>query len=129
MEQFRDITKNKINGRGKAMVVTASRLHAVRYYHEMKNYLELKGYDDLEILVAFSGAIKDKGVEFTEEKINKRKDGSTIKESQLPTEFGTDDFNMLIVAEKYQTGFDQPLLHTMFVDKKLRGGKGSTNSF
>ena len=123
VEQFRDITKNKINGRGKAMVVTASRLHAVRYYHEIKNYIQLKGYDDLEILVAFSGVIKDKGVEFTEEKMNKRKDGSTIKESQLPTEFASDDFNMLIVAEKYQTGFDQPLLHTMFVDKKLRGVK------
>lgn len=123
VEQFRDITKNKINGRGKAMVVTASRLHAVRYYHEIKNYIEIKGYDDLEILVAFSGVIKDKGLEFTEEKMNKRKDGSTIKESQLPTEFASDDFNMLIVAEKYQTGFDQPLLHTMFVDKKLRGVK------
>lgn len=123
VEQFRDITKNKINGRGKAMVVTASRLHAVRYYHEIKNYIQLKGYDDLEILVAFSGVIKDKGVEFTEEKMNKRKDGSTIKESQLPAEFASDDFNMLIVAEKYQTGFDQPLLHTMFVDKKLRGVK------
>lgn len=73
--------------------------------------------------MAFSGAIKDKGVEFTEEKMNKRKDGSTIKENQLPTEFESDDFNMLIVAEKYQTGFDQPLLHTMFVDKKLRGVK------
>ena len=123
VEQFRDITKNKINGRGKAMVVTASRLHAVRYYHEIKNYIQLKGYDDLQILVAFSGAIKDKGVEFTEEKMNRRKDGSTIKENQLPTEFESDDFNMLIVAEKYQTGFDQPLLHTMFVDKKLRGVK------
>ena len=123
VEQFRDITKNKINGRGKAMVVTASRLHAVRYYHEIKNYIEIKGYDDLEILVAFSGVIKDKGVEFTEEKMNKRKDGSTIKESQLPTEFASEDFNMLIVAEKYQTGFDQPLLHTMFVDKRLRGVK------
>lgn len=123
VEQFRDITKNKINGRGKAMVVTASRLHAVRYYHEIKNYIEIKGYDDLEILVAFSGVIKDKGVEFTEEKMNKRKDGSTIKDGQLPTEFASDDFNMLIVAEKYQTGFDQPLLHTMFVDKRLRGVK------
>src|SRR5699024_5723843 len=117
VEQFRDITKNKINGRGKAMVVTASRLHAVRYYHEIKRYIEIKGYDDLEILVAFSGVIKDKGIEYTEEKLNKRKDGSIIKENQLPEDFSTDDFNMLIVAEKYQTGFDEPLLHTMFVDK------------
>ncbi|MGO1713061.1 MAG: type I restriction enzyme subunit R domain-containing protein, partial [Senegalia sp. (in: firmicutes)] len=123
VEQFRDITKNKINGRGKAMVVTASRLHAVRYYHEIKNYIEIKGYDDLEILVAFSGVINDKGIEYTEEKMNKRKDGSTIKENQLPTEFESEDFNMLVVAEKYQTGFDEPLLHTMFVDKKLKGVK------
>src|SRR5699024_5530667 len=123
VEQFRDITKNKINGRGKAMVVTASRLHAVRYYHEIKRYIEIKEYDDLEILVAFSGVIKDRGIEYTEEKLNKRKDGSIIKENQLPEDFSTDDFNMLIVAEKYQTGFDEPLLHTMFVDKKLRGVK------
>ncbi|MCG4584073.1 hypothetical protein L0P56_01085, partial [Anaerosalibacter bizertensis] len=53
----------------------------------------------------------------------KRRDGSTIKENQLPSEFASDDFNMLIVAEKYQTGFDEPLLHTMFVDKRLRGVK------
>lgn len=123
VEQFRDITKDKINGRGKAMVVTASRLHAVRYYHEIDNYIKLKGYDNLELLVAFSGEINDKGVKYTEENMNKRADGSTIKESQLPTEFESDDFNMLIVAEKYQTGFDQPLLHTMFVDKRLRGVK------
>ncbi len=123
VEQFRDVTKNKINGRGKAMVVTASRLHAVRYYHEMKRYIEMKGYDDLEILIAFSGVIKDKGIEYTETCMNKRADGSSIKENQLTTEFDSEDFNMLVVAEKYQTGFDQPLLHTMFVDKRLRGVK------
>jgi type I restriction enzyme R subunit len=123
VEQFREITKNKINGRAKAMVVTASRLHAVRYYHEFKNYIKLKGYDDLDILIAFSGVIKDKGEEYTEEKMNKRKDGTTINEKQLPAEFSLDDFNVLIVAEKYQTGFDEPLLHTMFVDKKLSGVK------
>ncbi|WP_010233412.1 type I restriction endonuclease subunit R [Clostridium arbusti] len=123
IEQFRDITKNKIGGRGKAMVVTASRLHAVRYYHEFKRYIERKGYDDLDILIAFSGVVKDDTEEFTEEGINKRKDGSTIKENQLKADFHTDDFNMLIVAEKYQTGFDEPLLHSMFVDKKLSGVK------
>lgn len=123
VEQFRETTKHKINGRGKAMVVTASRLHALRYYHEMKRYIELKGYDDLEILVAFSGVLNDKGTRYTEENLNKRKDGSTIKEGQLPTEFSSEDFNMLVVAEKYQTGFDEPLLHTMFVDKRLRGVK------
>lgn len=105
------------------MLVTPSRLHAVRYYYEFKRYIELKGYDDLEILVAFSGTVQDGGTEYTEEKINKRKDGTTIKEKQLPIEFSSDDFNMLIVAEKYQTGFDEPLLRTMFVDKKLEGVK------
>lgn len=123
IEQFREVTKKKIGGRAKAMVVTASRLHAVRYYHEFKNYIERKGYKDVDILVAFSGMVKDRGEEFTEEKLNQRKDGSTIKEDQLRHDFHGDDFNVLIVAEKYQTGFDEPLLHTMFVDKKLDGVK------
>lgn len=128
IETFRSVTKNKINGKGKAMVVTASRLHAIRYYHEFKRYLEKHNYDDLDILVAFSGAIKDidatgEEVEYTEEKLNKRADGTHIKENQLKEEFHKDEYAMLIVAEKYQTGFDEPLLHTMFVDKKLKGVK------
>ena len=128
IETFRSVTKNKIGGRGKAMVVTASRLHAIRYYHEFKRYLEKHHYDDLDILVAFSGAIKDidwagEEVEYTEEKLNKRADGTHIKENQLKEEFHKDEYAMLIVAEKYQTGFDEPLLHTMFVDKKLKGVK------
>ena len=128
IETFRSVTKNKIGGRGKAMVVTASRLHAIRYYHEFKRYLERHHYNDLDILVAFSGAIKDidatgEEVEYTEEKLNKRADGTHIKESQLKEEFHKDEYAMLIVAEKYQTGFDEPLLHTMFVDKKLKGVK------
>ena len=122
IEHFMDITKNKIGGRAKAMVVTASRLHAVRYLFEFKRYIQEHNYNDLDVLVAFSGAIKDSGEEWTEEKINKNKDGETIKENQLKQCF-KDDFNMLIVAEKYQTGFDEPLLHTMFVDKKLNGVK------
>jgi type I restriction enzyme R subunit len=123
IETFRSVTKNKINGNAKAMVVTASRLHAIRYYHEFKRYIELKKYDDLEILIAFSGVVKDGEDEYTEEGLNKRKDGTTIKEDQLPMEFNKDEYSMLIVAEKYQTGFDEPLLHTMFVDKKLKGVK------
>lgn len=127
VEQFREITKNKIGGNAKAMVVTASRLHAVRYYHEFKRYIEKNKYDDIDILIAFSGVINDLNdygdtVAYTEEGMNKREDGSTIKEKQLPDEFHH-DFNCLIVAEKYQTGFDEPLLHTMFVDKKLDGVK------
>lgn len=116
IEHFRDVTKKKIDGRAKAMVVTASRLHTVRYFFEFKRYIEVHNYDDLDILVAFSGSLEDGGQEWTEEKINE------IKEDQLKERFH-DDFNVLIVAEKYQTGFDEPLLHTMFVDKKLNGVK------
>jgi type I restriction enzyme R subunit len=122
IEHFRSITKDKIGGKAKAMVVTASRLHAVRYYHEFKKYIENKAYDDVDILVAFSGIVKDGANDYTEAGMNVRRDGSQIGEKQLPEAFH-DDFNMLIVAEKYQTGFDEPLLHSMFIDKKLKGVK------
>ncbi|RGI29679.1 type I restriction endonuclease subunit R [Melissococcus sp. OM08-11BH] len=124
VEQFRNVTKKAINGHGKAMVVTSSRLHAVRYLQEFKSYIKEKGYTDLDVLVAFSGKVTDEdGIEYTESSLNIDKEGNRIKESQLKEAFHTDDFNMLIVAEKYQTGFDEPLLHTMFVDKRLRGVK------
>ena len=99
------------------MVVTASRLHAVRYFNEFKRYIKEHGYNDLDVLVAFSGEVRDEDEAYTEEKMN------GIKESQLKSVFHNDEYNMLIVAEKYQTGFDEPLLHTMFVDKKLSGVK------
>ena len=123
VEQFRNVTKNKINGKGKAMLVTASRLHAVRYFFEMKRYIQEKGYDDLDVLVAFSGEVKDGDETFTESNMNKTKSGRKISESQTKEYFHGDEFNVLVVAEKYQTGFDEPLLHTMFVDKKLKGIK------
>lgn len=123
VEYFREVTRKKIGGRAKAMVVTASRLHAVRYFLEFKRYIELKGYTDLDVLVAFSGSVKDKDDEYTESGMNKTKDGNKISEKQLPEVFHEDEFNILVVAEKYQTGFDEPLLHTMFVDKKLSGVK------
>ena len=123
VEQFRNVTKHKIGGRGKAMLVTASRLHAVRYFFETKRYILEKGYDDLDVLIAFSGEVHDGGNSFTESNMNKTKDGKKISESQTKEYFNTDDFNILVVAEKYQTGFDEPLLHTMFVDKKLKGIK------
>lgn len=120
VETFRNVTKKKIKGQGKMMVVTSSRLAAVRYYHEIKRYLETNGYDDVEILAAFSGVIKDpddvEGTDWTEAKLN------GVSEAQTKQEFH-DNGNILIVAEKYQTGFDEPLLHTMIVDKKLRGVK------
>lgn len=123
VETFMGTTRNKIGGKGKMMVVTSSRLAAVRYYHEIKRIIEERGYQDaMDVLAAFSGSIEDGGMEYTESNINHRKDGSTISESQTKQEFH-DNFNVLVVAEKYQTGFDEPLLHTMIVDKKLRGVK------
>ena len=123
LEHFRNVTRHKIGGRAKAMVVTPSRLHAVRYLLEFKRQIEEKGYTDLDVLVAFSGEVEDNGITYTEEKLNTTKTGETIKEKALPAAFHTDEYGMLIVAEKYQTGFDEPLLHTMFVDKKLSGVK------
>lgn len=123
LEHFCNVTRHKIGGKAKAMVVTPSRLHAIRYVQELKRQIEARGYQNLEVLVAFSGEIQDDGVIYTEEKMNKTKDGETIKEKALPEAFQADDYGLLIVAEKYQTGFDEPLLHTMFVDKKLSGVK------
>lgn len=118
IEHFRTVTKSKIGGRAKAMVVTGSRLHAVRYYFEFQRYIKEMGYqNDIKILVAFSGTVIDEGNEYTESGINK------IKETELPEKFHGSGYQILIVAEKYQTGFDEPLLHTMFVDKKLHGVK------
>ena len=122
VETFLSTTANAIGGKGKMMVVTSSRLAAVRYYHEVKRYIEEKGYKNIDVLTAFSGAVKDGTEEYTEPKLNVRKDGSHISEEQTKAEFH-ENFNVLIVAEKYQTGFDEPLLHTMIVDKKLRGVK------
>lgn len=122
VETFRDTTAKAINGNGKMMVVTSSRLAAVRYYHEIKRYIKEKNYENIDVLVAFSGNVKDGEEEYAENSLNVRKDGSRISEEQTKSEFH-DNFNILVVAEKYQTGFDEPLLHTMIVDKKLRGVK------
>lgn len=122
VETFLSTTANAIGGKGKMMVVTSSRLAAVSYFHEVKRYIEEKHYSNIDVLVAFSGAVKDGEFEYTEPKLNVRKDGSHITEEQTKSEFH-DNFNVLLVAEKYQTGFDEPLLHTMIVDKKLRGVK------
>ena len=122
IETFLSTTQHKIGGRGKMMVVTASRLAAVRYFQECRRYIEEKGYNDIGILTAFSGSVQDGAEEYTEPKLNVRKDGTHIGESQTKAEFH-ENFHVLIVAEKYQTGFDEPLLHTMIVDKRLRGVK------
>ena len=122
VETFRDTTRHKIGGKGKMMVVTDSRLAAVRYFKEIKRYIKEHGYNDIDVLTAFSGSVQDGTEEYTESSLNVRKDGSHIAETQTKAEFH-DNFNVLVVAEKYQTGFDEPLLHTMIVDKKLKGVK------
>lgn len=117
IEHFRTNVAHKIGGNAKAMLVTGSRLHAVRYYFAFRDYIAQKGYTDLGVLVAFSGTVEDDGAEYTEEQLNQ------IPEAELPERFATGEYQLLLVAEKYQTGFDQPLLHTMYVDKKLHGVK------
>lgn len=122
VEKFREVTLNQMKGRAKAMVVTASRAHAVRYFLAMKQYCEKMGYTDVCPLVAFSGTVKVGENEYTEPKLNATPNRN-ISEQKLPLYFASELYNILIVAEKYQTGFDEPLLQTMFVDKKLRNVK------
>lgn len=110
-----------IDGKAKAMVVTASRLHAVRYKLAIDRYIKEKGYN-IKALVAFSGTVNDEGEEYTEVSMNKGV-APDITENNLPNIFEKDEFKILIVAEKYQTGFDQPKLCAMYVDKKLDGVK------
>ena len=118
VEHFQAVTRHKIGGRAKAMVVTGSRLEAVRYKQSFDRYIREKGYA-IKTLVAFSGVVQDDklpDVAYTEEKMN-----LGIREKELPEKFATLEYQVLLVAEKYQTGFDQPLLHTMYVDKRLAG--------
>ena len=101
------------------MVVTSSRLHAVRYKQSFDKYIKDKKYSGIKTLVAFSGTVIDpdvKNATYTESGMNKG-----LKEREIPEKFATNEYQVLLVAEKYQTGFDQPLLHTMYVDKKLSG--------
>ena len=122
VEKFREVTLNAIHGKAKAMLVCSSRAHAVRYFMEVKKYCEANHITDVKSMVAFSGTVSYNGVEYTEPKLNST-DGRNISEARLPLYFASDLYNLLIVADKYQTGFDEPLLHTMFVDKKLRNVK------
>jgi type I restriction enzyme R subunit len=119
IEHFRQVAARKIGGKAKAMLVTASRLHAKRYFDEFQRQIQEKNYQDIKILVAFSGKVIDDdfpdGV--TEPQLTK------CSEKELPNVFEKDEYKILICADKFQTGFDQPLLHTMYVDKKLSGVK------
>jgi type I restriction enzyme, R subunit len=116
VEHVRRVTQHKIEGRAKAMVVCRSRLSAVRWRLAIDKYLREQGVGGIKCLVAFSGTVKDNGIEHTESRMN------GFPERQTAEQFASnDEHRILVVAEKFQTGFDQPLLHTMFVDKKLAG--------
>ncbi len=119
IEHFRATVAHLLEGRAKAMVVTGSRLQAVKYKLSFDGYIQARGYQDIRCLVAFSGEVQDDeapAVTYTEVGMN---DG--IKEAELPGRFASDDYRVLLVANKYQTGFDQPLLSAMYVDKRLSG--------
>ena len=124
VEHFREHVRRRIGGRAKAMVVTSSRLHAVRYMLAFKRYIADHGYEDIRPLVAFSGTVTDPdtGDDFTEPGMNEDVlTGKRISEAALPARFDSPDYQILLVADKYQTGFDQPLLQAMYVDKRLDG--------
>ena len=114
VEHFAEGVQDRIGGRAKAMIVTRSRLHAVHYKLAVDEYLAERGYP-FKALVAFSGTVKDGGASYTEAGMN------GLRETQTASTFEGQDYRFLIVANKFQTGFDQPLLHTMYVDKKLGG--------
>jgi len=115
VNHFRNHVAGKIGGHAKAMVVTASRLHALRYKRAIDKYCAEHGIGDVGVLAAFSGSLDDDGEEWTESKVN------GFPDSETPRRFDTDDWQILVVAEKYQTGFDQPKLYAMYVDKTLTG--------
>ena len=117
VEHFRTVVMKELGGMAKAMVVTSSRKEAVKYQKAFNDFLARKGYTDINALVAFSGKVKLDGdeTEYTEPGMN------GFREEQTPLMFDSDDYNVLIVANKYQTGFDQRKLCAMYVLKKLKG--------
>lgn len=117
VEHFRATIMNELGGTAKAMVITASREGAVKYRQAFEDYITKKGYENIYALVAFSGkvSIKEDNKEYTEAGIN------GFSEDKLPKEFDKDDYKVLLVANKYQTGFDQPKLCAMYILKKLKG--------
>ena len=114
VDHFASQVQHEIGGKAKAMIVTRSRLHAVRYKLAVDAHVAKAGLG-FKALVAFSGAVHDGGMSYTEAGMN------GVSELQTANTFDGPEFRFLIVASKFQTGFDQPLLHTMYVDKKLGG--------
>ena len=115
VEHFRTTVMQELDGNAKAMVITDSRQSAVKYRQAMDEYLNKKGYSDIKALVAFSGKVKVDDVEYSEAKMN------GFSEDKLPEKFDKDGYQVLLVANKYQTGFDQKKLCAMYILKKLRG--------
>lgn len=115
IEHFRNTVMHQLDGRAKAMVVTSSRAEAVKYRQAFEAYVERKGYKDVHALVAFSGKVKLDDEEYTETGMN------GFAEKDLPAMFDKDEYQVLLVADKYQTGFDQAKLCAMYVLKKLTG--------
>lgn len=123
MSNFLDNGRFQISGKGKAMIVADSRANAVRYYFAIKDYLKahLDKAQGSNVLVAFSGVVKLDGVEYTEAGLNIDENGCSLNsDKKFRRAFRSDKYNILVVANKYQTGFDEPLLHSMYVDKKLK---------
>lgn len=126
VEHFKDNVMGLLGGQAKAMVVTSSRKEAVRYKLSFDKYIKAKGYQNIHALVAFSGEVefnsKDPntdgliGEKFTESSMNPNLKGRDMRKA-----FDTDDYQVMLVANKFQTGFDQPKLCAMYVDKKLGG--------
>lgn len=115
IEHFKNNILKELDGKAKAMVVTSSRQAAVKYRNEFESYVTKHGYTGIRALVAFSGKITVDGKEYSESVMN------SILEKDLPEAFDSNSYQVLLVANKYQTGFDQPKLCAMYVDKKLRG--------
>ena len=115
IEHFRNCIMRELGGKAKAMVITSSREAAVRYRNQFERYINENNYNDIKALVAFSGKVTVDGKEYSESGMN------NIPENALKKEFDKDDYQVLLVANKYQTGFDQPKLVAMYIDKKLSG--------
>ncbi len=115
IEHFRHNVAHCLDGKAKAMVVTSSREAAVKYKKEFERYIAAHGYTNIHALVAFSGKITIDGDTYSEESMN------NISEEELRKEFDRSYYQVLLVANKYQTGFDQPKLVAMYIDKKLKG--------
>jgi len=122
VEHFRAHTAKALGGRAKAMVVTESRAAAVRYEQAIDHHLTANGYTDVKALVSFSGSVlDDHGQDVTEALLNGFPEAQTARRFKGEEPDSPGDFQIMIVAEKFQTGFDEPYLHTMHVDKMLPG--------